>query len=100
MVECDLKPYCNEDCNQCDYGGELKQRQTLAEAVEDIRNAFLELFEPIFDLASRMVNMLEGFKDRKVAHLAAHHKKKRIRKKNMKRILKWMKKRSDSNVED
>ena len=88
MLECELKPYCEGNCDQCKYGRELKQRQDAAKAVEALKNEIMELFEPIFDFLLCLVKSLDGFKDRRVAHLEAHHKKKRIRKKNMKRILK------------
>lgn len=101
MFECDLKPYCGENCDQCQYAKELKQRQELAEAVEELKKALWELVEPVADLVIRFV---EAFLDvfyseniRRVVHLAAHSKKKRIRKKNTKRILKWMKKGGRKN---
>lgn len=97
MFECDLKPYCNEDCDKCEYKEEQLQRETLAAAVEAIKNEIIKHYEPFFDFLLRIVKLLEGFKDRRAAHLAAHSKKKRIRKKNMKRILKWIGKGGKDN---
>lgn len=96
MAECELKPYCTQDCNEVCNGdcNECKYKETIEGAVIQLKKAIFDLIEPIADTVNQIVNLyweiLKTYENNRVAQLATNHKKKRIRKKNMKRILKWI----------
>lgn len=97
MFECELKPYCGGNCDQCEYKEEQLTKETLAGTVEHIRKAFLEIIDPIVEFVQRFADALSAFDNRRILHLMTYHKKKRIRKKNMKRILKSIEKGGKKN---
>jgi hypothetical protein len=94
---CELKPYCDKDCEECAF---LKQQidiQTLCGAVENLKNAILEAFTPLINNAIKVFNklwddILHVYPNKKILNLALHHPRERTRKKNMNRIKKWLKK--------
>lgn len=106
---CELKPYCDKDCEECDFAKRQKQIQAFNEAVENLKNELIESFKPFADaffesikqISAMMPKLLKtynkglwigSYSNKKVLNLALHHPKKRTRKKNINRIYKWLKK--------
>ena len=94
---CELKPYCDKDCEECDFAKQQEQMQTLIKAVENLKNAFLEDFTPLINNAIKVMTkmwdaVLHVYPNKKVLNLALHHPRERTRKKNINRIIKWLKK--------
>ncbi len=107
---CELKPYCDKDCKECEYAKRQEQIQAFNESVENLKNVVLEAFKPVADtlieLGSHIRTIMPkqwnvynkglwgcwSYSNKKVIHLALHHPKERTRKKNINRIYKWLKK--------
>lgn len=79
--------------------------ESIEEQVKKLTDALLEAFRPVFDQCRRIVqnlvdaltpqiqilgSILEQYPDKRIVWLALHHKKERVRKKNINRILKWI----------
>ena len=111
---CELKPYCDKDCNECDFAKQQEAIREFNEALENIKNVVLEAFKPVADafieLGSHIRTIMPkqwkvynmglwggSYSNKKVLHLALHHPKERTRKKNINRIYKWLKKEGVSN---
>ena len=83
------------------------------EAIENLRDAFVQAFLPVLDMCIQFYRdladalapqiqqlikdfthlydqILRSYPDKRIVWLALHHKKERIRKKNRRRILKWV----------
>jgi hypothetical protein len=94
----------------------LKKSQTLNEAVENLKTALIEAIAPICDAITQLIegicanipqieseiNYLKmlSYPNKKVVHLALHHPKERVRKKNMTRIRKWLEKEGEHNAKN
>lgn len=94
---CELKPYCDKNCEECDFAKQQEAIQAFNEAVENLKNAILEVLTPLLDNILKFINkmwdaVLHVYPNKKVLNLALHHPKKRTRKKNINRIIKWLKK--------
>jgi hypothetical protein len=94
--KCDIKPYCNANCGQCGQCEQCKYKETLEGSVLTLKKAFLDFIEPITDIINQIINLyvenLKTYGNNRVAQLATKHKKKRVRKKNLNRIFKCIKK--------
>lgn len=105
---CDVNAYCQADCESCKLADELRKKQDLDEALENMKQVLGELFQPLYDTIHQMVENLakmfgvtipkvielarkiSSYPNKKVVHLAFHHPKARVRKKNLNRIKKWI----------
>lgn len=95
MIDCELKQYCNDDCESCKYAKDQEKRQALNEAVETFKSAILEMLNPTINMVIETIEKimdatLHLYPNKKVKHLALHHPKERTRKKNINRIYKWI----------
>lgn len=67
-------------------------------AIEQLADALVRVVEFIWDFIKRAVELIkqafrtiiESYKNKKVLHLAMYHKNPRVRKKNLNRIMKWL----------
>ena len=95
--KCEFKPYCENDCESCEFIKDLKAQQDLEQAIQNIKNAIYEAFKPLAEKALETVKAVnEAYirttPNKRLQHLALHHKKKRVRKKNIHRICKTINK--------
>ena len=66
-------------------------------AIQRLTQAIIDVFNPLLDEIVKVVKkasetILHCYPNKKVLHLALHHPKERVRKKNMRRIMKWVNK--------
>ena len=95
MSDCPFKPYCNEDCNACTDADKADKIDRVVEALQPILANIVEVLTPAIQEAMTTINnmlraVIECYPNRRVVHLALHHHKKKIRKKNTKRIILWL----------
>ena len=95
MSDCPFKPYCNEDCAACTDADKSKKTDRVVEALQPIVANIVEVLTPAIQEAMTAINnmwrsVIECYPNRRVVHLALHHHKKKIRKKNTKRIILWL----------
>jgi hypothetical protein len=95
MSDCPFKPYCNEDCANCTDADKSEKIDRVVEALQPIVANIVEVLTPaIQEAVTAISNMwravIECYPNRRVVHLALHHHKKKIRKKNTKRIILWL----------
>lgn len=69
--------------------------QKAVEALQRLANAIAEVLNPILDKAMQAFKkiadtVLHTYPNKKVLHLAMYHPKERVRKKNMRRIMRWI----------
>lgn len=69
--------------------------QRAVEALQRLTNAIAEVLNPIIDktweaFKKIMDAVLHTYPNKKVLHLAMRHPKERVRKKNMRRIMRWI----------
>lgn len=95
--KCELQPYCDKDCLKCKYFKTVMQREEFKEALDELKDAVTDLFTPIVDLISNVIDtiwdnlkVIYQFPNKFVIHSALHHPKERVRKKNINRIIKWL----------
>lgn len=93
--ECEFKPYCDDDCKNCNFAKEQKQMKELNEAVAELRESLMEIFAPVceacIEAAEKMTDAFcRTYHNKRVVHLALHHPKEKVRKKNGHRIFKWI----------
>lgn len=72
---------------------------TMCEFVENIKDYLIELSENLFPMNNFVVYMQNTYPNKRVKHLAVYSKSVRIRKKNLKRIIKSYQKYSKKEVE-
>lgn len=110
---CVFKEYCPNDCDSCEFAEDLKKSQNLNEAVKNLKTALIEAIAPICDAITQLIEgicanipqivseinyvTILSYPNKKVLHLALHHPKERVRKKNMTRIRKWLEKEGEHN---
>ena len=95
MSDCPFKPYCNEDCTACTDEDKAKKIDRVVEALQPIVASIVEVLTPAIEEAMTAINniwrsVMEYYPNRRIVHLALHHHKKKIRKKNTKRIILWL----------
>ena len=95
--ECPLKEYCNDDCTACADADKAEKITLVVEALQPIVANILEVLTPAIQEAMAAINdmwrdVIECYPNRRVVHLALHHHKKKIRKKNTNRIILWLRK--------
>lgn len=72
--------------------------QKAVEAIQRLAQEITETLMPILDTALQTIKkmtdaILNCYPNKKVLHLAIYHPKERVRKKNMRRIMRWIEKR-------
>ena len=95
MSDCPFKPYCNEDCTACTDADKAEKIDRVVEALQPIVANIVEVLTPAIQEAMTAINnmwrsVMECYPNRRVVHLALHHRKKKIRKKNTNRIILWL----------
>jgi hypothetical protein len=95
MSDCPFKPYCNEDCTVCADADKAQKIDRVVEALQPIVASIVEVLTPAIEEATTAINnmwrsVVECYPNRRVVHLALHHRKKKIRKKNTNRIILWL----------
>lgn len=76
----------NQPCCSCE-GQNFVEEETIQRAVE----AFQAIWESIFYPFKKCIeSVLRTYPNKRVMHLAMHHPKERVRKKNTHRIMRWM----------
>ena len=95
MSDCPFKPYCKEDCATCTDADKAEKIDRVVEALQPIVASILEVLTPAVQEAMTAINniwrsVIGCYPNRRVVHLALHHHKKKIRKKNTKRIILWL----------
>lgn len=83
MKECPFKQYCEEDCEVCTDEKKAKL------------SAITEAMIPLLIEVTRTVKMLAQevlmyYPNKRIIYLALKHPKKRVRKKNTRRIMRWL----------
>lgn len=70
--------------------------EALGERMHDIINGFCigfkSLRKAINDIHNHLTVVINSYPNKRIVYLALHHPKERVRKKNIKRILKWIEK--------
>ena len=101
--KCELQPYCNKDCLQCEYFKAVIQREECKEAWNELKDSVINLFTPILDGILNVVNTIWDkikfvyqYPNKRVIRLALHHPKEKVRKKNINRIIKWLRRNGNS----
>ena len=93
--ECPLKKYCNDDCGACTDADKVEKIDLVVESLQQIVANIVEVLTPAVQEAMTAINnmwrsVIECYPNRRVVHLALHHRKKKIRKKNTNRIILWL----------
>lgn len=114
-TDCEIKSDCHNDCESCEYAKILEKqeqdRQALCVAVEGLGNAISEMLDPLVNAIDNFMNelmpviknavdyivaawdsILQIYPNKRILYLATKHPKKRVRKKNMHRIMKDIRK--------
>ncbi len=73
-----------------------KDFKEAAEAIQRLAQAMTEALTPVLDMVMESMRkwcdkVLHCYPNKKVLHLAIHHPKERVKKKNMRRIMRWLK---------
>lgn len=79
---------------------EAEDFQKAVEAIQRLANALTDALKPVLDWAMEILKRftdavlpaLRTYPNKKVLHLALHHPKARVRKKNLRRIMRWIEK--------
>ena len=76
---------------------ETEDFQKAVEAIQRVTKEITEILKPILDTVMQAIKkvtdtILNCYPNKKVLHLALHHPKERVRKKNLRRIRKWIEK--------
>lgn len=96
---CRLKGLCKEDCETCTPERKQEKFYEMKDFLVRVANSLVEIFvERIAPMVSEVVqncrrlseNIVKQYPHKKVLYLATKHRKKRVRKKNMNRIKKWL----------
>lgn len=95
MSDCPFKPYCNYDCTTCTDADKAEKIDLVVESLQPIVANIAEVLAPAIQEAIATINdmwrsVIECYPKRRVVHLALHHHKKKIRKKNTNRIILWL----------
>ena len=95
MSNCPFKPYCNDDCTACTDADKAEKIALVVESLQPIVSNIMEVLTQAIQEAMAAINdmwrdVIECYPNRRVVHLALHHRKKKTRKKNTKRIILWL----------
>ena len=76
-------------------GNKIEDFQKAVEAIKRLAQSIAEVLTPVLDYAMEAIKkiwdaVLHVYPNKRVLHLALHHPKKRVRKKNMHRIMRWI----------
>ena len=76
---------------------DTKDFQKAVEAIQGVKQVITETLKPILEKVFETIKMvsdaiLNCYPNKKVLHLALHHPKQRVRKKNIHRIMQWIEK--------
>lgn len=65
--------------------------KTIVPLIQDISIAVISAFKEIAEqISQRITALIKLYPNKRIVYLALHHPKERVRKKNMRRILKWI----------
>lgn len=81
------------DCKNCNnhINGTPNPEETLQQLVENIVEVVYPLFEATWETIKKVIQVvLYIYPNKSVLHLAMHHPKERVRKKNIHRIMRWI----------
>ncbi len=95
MKDCPFKQYCNDDCETCTDEDKAHKIQNVANALQPIVGNIVEVLTPVIKETAKTINRLwytivQCYPNKRVVHLALHHPKARVRKKNITRIMRWI----------
>lgn len=96
--KCPLKQICQDDCKICTDENKNEKVQNFIETIKPIFENIIKVLSStiesvIKDCEHKWKCIVETYPNKRVVHLALNHPKKRIRKKNINRIMRWIKKR-------
>ena len=70
---------------------QIKALEDLSELIVKIVDLFVSAIKVIADVLRKLwKTIIENYPNRRVIHLALHHKSLRVRKKNITRIMRWL----------
>ncbi len=80
-------------------GNKSEDFQKAVEAIQRLTQSIIEVLKPVLDSAMEAIKkildaVLHVYPNKRVLHLAMHHPKERVRKKNMHRIMRWIERNS------
>lgn len=95
MKDCPFKQYCNDDCENCTDKDKADKINNIKDVIQPVVANIVETLTLAIQQTIQKINhlwrtIIECYPDKRVVHLAIHHKKSRVRKKNIKRIMKWI----------
>ena len=93
MNDCPFKQYCNDDCGTCTDENKAYKINNIKDVIQPIVANIVEVLTPTIQQTIQEINRLwrtiiECYPDKRVVHLAIRHKKSRVRKKNINKIMK------------
>lgn len=93
--ECPLKKYCNDDCGACTDADKVEKIDLVVESLQQIVANIVEVLTPSIQEAITAINnmwrsVIECYPNQRVVYLALYHPKEKVRKKNTKRIMRWL----------
>ena len=98
MGDCPLKQYCNDDCEECTDKDKSEKIERIAEVFQPIVDNIVECLLPVIKECTHNIiglwrSVVECYPKKRVVYLSLHHPKKRVRKKNTNRIMRWLNKK-------
>lgn len=91
LKPCPIKNLCNCDCNICNDEDKTEKINRLWEVVVPIIG---NIIQTVFPVIKKAVDKFYCYPNKRVVNLALHHPKERVRKKNIKRIMRWIERES------
>lgn len=88
---CEIKEFCDKDPEICPIAKENKQIEELKGALQKVADAFDVVYGEMFRFVKSLVEFSINLRNRRPCHLAEYHPKARVRKKNMARIKRYIK---------
>ena len=98
MDNCPFKQCCDDDCKQCTDTDKAKKIQCVAEVLQPTIESIVECLTPVIKECTHNIirlwhSVIECYPNKRVVYLALRHPKKRVRKKNTNRIMRWLNKK-------
>lgn len=93
--ECQFKKYCNDDCCTCNDKNKAEKIDQVVEYLHPIVSDIIDVLTPVVQETIKTINSLwrsviECYPNRRIVYLALYHPKKKIRKKNIQRIMRYI----------
>lgn len=104
MGDCQLKQHCNDSCEKCTDKNKSEKIERIVEALQPVVANIVECLVPIIkECTHNMICLrrfvIECYPNKRVVYLSLHHPKKRVRKKNINRIMCWLNKQKEIEEE-